>query len=98
MVILKAIKRFCPKGHVYYKSSNCISCPTCEKLNKPNDGFLALLSAPARRAISSINVETLEQLSTYTEKQIMALHGIGPSSIPKLKSALASKGLSFKVI
>jgi DNA repair protein RadC len=44
----------------------------------------------------SKGIDSLNHLATYTEKQIRELHGIGPSSIPKLKSALATKGLSLK--
>ena len=87
----------CPQGHNYIKSSNCLTCPICENLAKPTDGFQSLLSAPARRALISKGIDSLTLLATYTEKEILDLHGIGPSSIPKLKSALADKGLCFKV-
>lgn len=97
MVISKTIKRSCPYGHSYYKSSSCPTCPICESLSNPNEGFLAQLSAPARRALISKGIDSLTLLATYTEKEILDLHGIGPSSIPKLKSALADKGLCFKV-
>lgn len=90
-------KRICPNQHTYYKSSSCPTCPTCESSGKPDEGFLAQLSAPARRALMSEGIDSLNQLAKYTQKEILDLHGIGPSSIPKLKSALADKGLCFKV-
>jgi hypothetical protein len=31
-----------------------------------------------------------------TEKEILQLHGMGPGTLPKLRSALATIGLSFK--
>jgi len=40
----------CPKGHKFYKSSDCPACPICEEERKPKVGFLALNAAPARRA------------------------------------------------
>ena len=84
--------RVCSKGHTYYKSS---TCPVCEKEQKPDEGFLSMLGAPARRALKQAGITTLEQLSTYTETNLLALHGMGPSSIPKLRYALESKGLAF---
>jgi hypothetical protein len=88
--------RVCSNGHKYYKSSDCPVCPVCEKEKKQADGFMSLLSAPARRALENKNITTLKKLATYSESDILSLHGMGPGSIPKLKSALSSSGLSFK--
>jgi predicted RecB family nuclease len=88
--------RICEKGHRYYKSSDCPTCPQCEKERKPNNGFLTLLSAPARRALETKGITTLAQLTAYSEKEILQLHGMGKSSIPKLRAVLEEKGLSFK--
>jgi DNA-directed RNA polymerase alpha subunit len=85
--------RICSKGHEYYKSSDC---PTCEQERKPENGFLSQLSAPARRALENNGITTLQQLSKFSEKEILQFHGIGPSSLPKLKAALEEEGLSFK--
>lgn len=63
---------------------------------KPNTGFLSLLSSPARSALIEANIDTLEQLSQYREKEILKLHGIGKASIPTLTKALSDVGLSFK--
>lgn len=86
----------CPKGHQFYKSSDCPSCPICEEARKPKGGFLSLLGAPARRALEHEGISSLEQLSAYREKDILSLHGIGKSSLPKLNDALAKAGLTFK--
>lgn len=72
-------------GHAVYKSSDCPSCPTCEEQRRPTKGFLSLLSSPARN-----------KLSTFTEKEILSLHGMGPKSIPTLRAALKTEGLDFK--
>jgi len=88
-------KRTCPKGHDYYKSSDCPTCPVCEEERKPKDGFLSLLPAPARRALESKNITSLNELSKFSEDDILNLHGMGPSSIPRLRKALEEKGLSF---
>ena len=86
----------CKNGHQFHKSSDCPTCPICEEEGKPKDGFLALLAAPARRALERENIKTLEDLATRTEKEISSLHGLGPSTIPKLKKALSECNLSFK--
>ena len=89
--------RTCPKGHRYYKSSDCPTCPVCEDERKPKDGFLSLLAAPARRALENNCITTLKHLSEFTEEEILKFHGMGKASLPKLKKALAEEGLSFKV-
>jgi hypothetical protein len=38
----------------------------------------------------------LDDLAKWKELEIIELHGMGPSTIPKLKKALNEKGLSFK--
>ena len=88
--------RICDKGHKYFKSSDCPVCPICEKERKPSADFLNTVAAPAKRALERENIVTLPQLSKYTEKELLKLHGIGPSSIPELKNALKEKGLSFR--
>ena len=88
--------RTCSKGHSYYKSSDCPTCPTCEQERKPESGFLSLLSAPARRALENNGITTLQQLAAYSEKEILQFHGMGPASLPKLREALKTNGLSFK--
>ncbi|MGN6645001.1 MAG: DNA-directed RNA polymerase subunit alpha C-terminal domain-containing protein, partial [Cytophaga sp.] len=71
-------------------------CPVCEAERKPKSGFLSGLSAPAGRALASIGIKTVEQLAQHTQKEIMALHGMGPASLPKLKAALKDAGLDFR--
>lgn len=85
----------CLAGHQFYKSSDCPTCPICEKEGKPSSGFLSLISAPARRALASKNISTLLELAKFTESEIAALHGMGPNAIGKLKIALSKDGLAF---
>lgn len=92
----KSTLRTCPNGHQYHKSSDCPTCPICEEEKKPKEGFLSLLSAPARRALESHGVRTLEKLAGFSEKEILSFHGMGPASLPALRNALKAKGLSFK--
>jgi predicted RecB family nuclease len=96
MAETKKTLRTCKKGHRYYKSSDCPVCPVCAAEFKPAQCFLSLLSAPARRALLKKDITTLEQLSSFSEKDILQLHGMGAASIPKLTSALKAAGLRFK--
>ena len=92
----KKTLRTCPKGHQFYKSSDCPTCPICEKEKKPATGFLALLSNPARNTLVHHGVTTIKKLAKHTEKEILALHGMGRASLPSLHRALKEQGLSFK--
>ncbi|MEH7335458.1 RNA polymerase alpha subunit C-terminal domain-containing protein [Neobacillus drentensis] len=96
MAVSEKNLRICSQGHKYYKSSDCPTCPTCEQERKPENGFLSLLSAPARRALENNGISSLQSLSKYSEKEILQFHGMGPASIPKLRSALKEHGLTFR--
>lgn len=88
--------RICSNGHKFYKSSDCPTCPICEKERKPASGFLSIIPAPARRALEREGINTLVKLSKYSEKALLKLHGLGPGSISPLKNVLREKGLSFR--
>jgi len=92
---MRGTLRICQHGHKYYKSSDCPTCPVCEEERKPDTGFLSELVAPARRALQNAGITNLQQLGSWTEGELLALHGIGPSTIPKLKKALKVKGYSL---
>lgn len=89
-------QRTCPKGHIYYKSSDCPTCPICEQERVPAAHFLTRLSAPARRALEAGGVTTLEKLAELSEQEVLRFHGMGPASLPKLREALQAKGLTFR--
>lgn len=88
--------RICEKGHKYYKSSECPSCPACDKENKPESGFLSKLSSPARNALLHEGIGNLQEPTKYSEKEILKIHGIGPASLPIMRTLLEEEGLSFK--
>ena len=95
----KKQRKICDRGHTFYKTSDCPVCPKCWSgyYREKNKGdFPDKLVSPALRALLSANIFNLNQLSEYSEKEILSLHGMGPSSIPLLKKALKEKGLSFK--
>jgi hypothetical protein len=88
--------KVCKNGHRFYKSSDCPTCPVCENERKPKDGFLSLLSAPARRALEHEGLTSLSKVSKYSEKELEQLHGMGPSAIAKVKLLLKSAGMNLK--
>ncbi len=61
----------------------------------PDTPLPARIAAPARRALDSVGITNLAQLTELTEKQICLMHGIGPRSIGVLRDALTANGLSF---
>jgi DNA-directed RNA polymerase alpha subunit len=91
----KKTARVCSKSHRYLKSSDCPVCPVCEKIRESKSACVFPLGAPARRALENAGIVSLHQLAGYSENEILALHGMGKTSIPKLKKALQEAGLRF---
>lgn len=50
---------------------------------------------PARNALANVGIQTLKQLTKFTEAEIKQLHAVGPNALGKLRLALQAKGLSF---
>lgn len=90
------MKRICKNGHHYLKTSTCPVCPHCEAKRKPSDEFMIVLSAPARRALENAGISSLTQLTSFSETELLNLHGFGKTSIPKLREVLANNGLQFR--
>jgi DNA-directed RNA polymerase alpha subunit len=95
-MMMKKTEKTCKKGHTFYKSSDCPTCPICEKEKKP-EGIFADMGSPVRHALEHAGIKTLKQLSKKTEKEILDMHGVGPSSMPIFKKKLQKEGLSFKI-
>lgn len=53
------------------------------------------VAAPAQRALASIGVTRLEQITRYTEAELMELHGMGPHAMKAIKAALKAQGKSL---
>lgn len=56
---------------------------------------LPKIAAPAQRALDSMAVTNLEELSKHSENEIKNLHGMGPNALGKLKDAMAANNLTF---
>lgn len=94
--ITKKALRKCANGHSFFKSKDSPTCPVCALAAQQKKDFFMDLPAPARRALQNAGITTLKKLAGFTEPEVMTLHGIGPSSLPKLKQALTAEKLSFK--
>lgn len=95
MSTLKTL-RTCPNGHQYYKSTDCPTCPICERERLATGAVFFGLGAPAQRALENAGIADLNQLAACTERELLKLHGMGPASMPKLRELLSTQGLSFK--
>lgn len=58
--------------------------------------LLKKLAKPAQRAIQSLEIKTLEELSNFREKEIFELHGIGKNAINIIKEVLEGNGFKFR--
>lgn len=92
---MSATERTCPNGHTYFKSTDCPTCPQCEKEKVASDPWFNSLSAPAIRALKNAGIHDPIILSQWRKKDLLALHGFGPSSIPKIEKILSENGLSL---
>ncbi len=53
------------------------------------------IGEPAHRALEAAGINTLEQASQCTRKQLLALHGFGPKGLRLLEEALKAHGLGL---
>jgi DNA-directed RNA polymerase alpha subunit len=54
------------------------------------------IGAPATRALDNADVQGLEDLTNWSERDLLALHGMGSKAVEILREHLAAKGLTFK--
>ncbi len=64
--------------------------------DKQDHDFPARLSRPATSALLAAAYTRLEQLTTATAKENLALHGMGPKGIRILREELAAQGKAFE--
>lgn len=97
----KGKKNVCSRRHVFYKSSDCPVCPTCWSgfyKDKNRGDFPKNIPAPALRALLNAKITKISQLTKYTEKEILALHGMGQKGVKLLVAEMKKKNLSFKKV
>jgi DNA-directed RNA polymerase alpha subunit len=54
------------------------------------------LSEPSQRALAEAGIVTLEDLTHWSSRDVLALHGVGPKTIRIVTPLLESLGLHFK--
>lgn len=60
------------------------------------DRFPEGVARPALRALFAAGITTLDQLTKISETELLALHGMGPNAVRKLREGLNARGLSFR--
>lgn len=53
-------------------------------------------SQPAIRAFAEAGITTLEDMTRWREKDLLALHGVGPKVIRAIREELTARGLRFR--
>jgi len=89
------MRKTCANGHVFEKTSDCPACPTCER-ERLAASPLPAIGAPATRALQTAGVERASDLVDWSETDLLALHGMGPKAVDRLRDHLAADGLAFK--
>jgi uncharacterized protein YdhG (YjbR/CyaY superfamily) len=54
------------------------------------------IGAPATRALAHAGITRLADVATWTERDLLELHGVGPKAIRILSPLLAEQGLGFR--
>ena len=53
------------------------------------------IGRPPAQALELIGITTLEQVAGHSEKDLLALHGIGPKAIRILRQELEARGMQL---
>jgi predicted flap endonuclease-1-like 5' DNA nuclease len=63
-----------------------------ESAGQHDDGDLPSIGGPARRALHHRGITTLDQVAQMTEREMLAMHGVGPKAVGILRETLAERG------
>lgn len=63
---------------------------------KQMSDFPSSMGKVAPRELAVNGIHSLEQTTEYTEKELLAIHGVGPRAVRIIKEVLAKKNLSLK--
>jgi len=55
-------------------------------------GDLPAIGRPATSALLEAGVTTLDQVARMSERELLAMHGVGPRAVRLLREALAADG------
>lgn len=81
--------RLSPRGEAVVDDGG----PPRERPAPPAGHRLPAIGAPATRALTAAGLTTLEAVAAVPERELAALHGVGPVALAKLRDALAGLGL-----
>jgi predicted flap endonuclease-1-like 5' DNA nuclease len=56
---------------------------------------LPSIGRPARAALEAAGVTRLADLASWTERDVLALHGVGPKAVGLLREPMAAAGIAF---
>jgi hypothetical protein len=82
------MKITCENGHCFERTSSCRVCPICAASAHKDYEFLLQFSAPAQRALFQHKITSLEDIQKNNLEDLSKLHGIGKSTINKIKQLL----------
>ena len=89
-------EKICNAGHRFEKTSDCPTCPICakEEIKLAYASGFPKIGSPAFNALKNKGIK-LPDLPKYSEKDLLAMHGIGPKAVAILRQYLKEKGLAF---
>ncbi len=67
-----------------------------EKTHPNRDSFPAGMPGPALRALASGGISSMDDLTRWTEADLLSLHGMGPKGIRILRGGLIASGRGFR--
>lgn len=85
--------RISPRGAAVIDAES--GAPRVDREAAPEGTPLPRIGAPATGALRVQGVWTLDQVRTWSERDLLALHGVGPKAVALLRDALADRGWSF---
>ena len=60
-----------------------------------DDDLPLSIGRPALGALRAAGIDRLSEVARHREKELLALHGVGPKAIRLLRAALVERGLGF---
>ena len=60
------------------------------------DSWPRAMGKVAPAAFAHVGIHRLDDLTRYTDKELLAIHGVGPKAIRVAREALAERGLAFR--
>ncbi|MBB3037908.1 hypothetical protein [Hoyosella altamirensis] len=58
-------------------------------------GDLPPIGRPANSALLARGITTMEEVAKLSERELLALHGVGPKAVRLLSAALTERGMHF---